>query len=510
MILLYIFLVLITVANAQTELRQSDFDHGTYRIRSSGMYKLMEDVAFKPLNGTIDPNSPETWLFPDGTDPDYDITGAYRLGFFAAITIEAEDVTLDLNGFELSQSPEHALVQRFFALIELANAPFPPGAGPADFANNPLDAGHRCNIINGKLGLSSHHSIHGNLVENVTIQDIEMYQFEVAAISVNTIRGLHIENVHIHDTRVDVPAHGLLSQAIFALQTVSVHLGLSTQKMTDLRTHVYDYLVNPTITSSLFNSRSNGIPDASLVAGILVHPGVRVGDFLLARPDDDDMSSNITIKNIIIENLKIKGLETGTLKRISDGKVVADVTGAVFDFDMATDSNFDYSPNLLSEVQIEIAVFLHGCESDPSSCSSSANALVTRNHIHPEIVEWTEGTKTMTDLLTLYEVVGNHDIMHHKHKGVIGLKMDGVLGGTIEDVTIKELLNFATNDEYSQIVEVHGNPRDFTGFNTRGVTFASVDNVEISQVTMDGIDSVSAPTNNAFTCLGESNVDINL
>ena len=53
----------------------------------------------------------------------------YQLGFFAAITVETSDVTLDMNGKSLQQSDEHALMQRFFSLIELGNSPFLAGEG---------------------------------------------------------------------------------------------------------------------------------------------------------------------------------------------------------------------------------------------------------------------------------------------------------------------------------------------------------------------------------------------
>jgi len=57
------------------------------------------------------------------------------LGFFAAIIIETNDVTIDLNGFEIKQSHSFYLRQRFYAHIELGSAPFVPRVGPHDFSN---------------------------------------------------------------------------------------------------------------------------------------------------------------------------------------------------------------------------------------------------------------------------------------------------------------------------------------------------------------------------------------
>ena len=138
-------------------LRQSDFNFGTYRIRESGRYRLGENISFKPNGDTnFRPKASQASLYPtSGAE------GAYRLGFFAAITVETSDVVLDLNGFSLDQHRDHALQQRFFSLIELADQPFIPRQGPADFGSSIL-AASKVVVQNGRLGLSSHHGIHGN------------------------------------------------------------------------------------------------------------------------------------------------------------------------------------------------------------------------------------------------------------------------------------------------------------------------------------------------------------
>ena len=85
----------------------------------------------------------------------------FGLGFFAALVIAADDVTLYLNGHTIEQSAGHALMQRFFAVIELANSPFIPGAGPAQFVSdggNAYTAANNVNIFGpGTIGRSSHH-----------------------------------------------------------------------------------------------------------------------------------------------------------------------------------------------------------------------------------------------------------------------------------------------------------------------------------------------------------------
>jgi hypothetical protein len=182
--------------NKVVTLQQADFANGTLRVQQPCLLKLTENIAFNP-------NRPETWLNEsDQVTSDFaqaakldpnrvldwkpdqlngtnnaqyfqnDVAFAYGLGFFAALAIETENVILDLNNYTFQQHEEHALQQRFFACIELADQPFMPFQGPSNFGAV-LRSARNCYIKNGVIGLSSHHGIHGNdcdeiMVENVT------------------------------------------------------------------------------------------------------------------------------------------------------------------------------------------------------------------------------------------------------------------------------------------------------------------------------------------------------
>lgn len=88
-------------------------------------------------------------------------------------------MVLDLNGFTLKMSYSFYLQQRFFSLIELANRPFAPGKGAANwgwvqkYASNVV-------VKDGHLGLTSHHCLHGNFLNNVLVENVTMSQFDVA------------------------------------------------------------------------------------------------------------------------------------------------------------------------------------------------------------------------------------------------------------------------------------------------------------------------------------------
>lgn len=95
-------------------------------------------------------------VFDDG----YYDENMYGLGFFAAIVIASDNVNLFLNSHTLEQSPGHALMQRFYANIEIGSAPFIAGAGPAMFVGDD-DTFQGCTNVSifgpGILGLASHH-----------------------------------------------------------------------------------------------------------------------------------------------------------------------------------------------------------------------------------------------------------------------------------------------------------------------------------------------------------------
>lgn len=117
--------------------KNEDFYYGTYRIRKPGKYCLGENIILNPRPGSIEyPNKYGSWFpinekyYPGSISHD---NGGFALGFWAAITIETSNVELDLMGFEMIQSREFYLQQRFYNHIEIQNAPFNFGQGPANF-----------------------------------------------------------------------------------------------------------------------------------------------------------------------------------------------------------------------------------------------------------------------------------------------------------------------------------------------------------------------------------------
>lgn len=102
-----------------TKISNSDVGHGTYRILKGGCYYLTENIEFGPNGGCCD-----YWPKFDTSNPDEYPMGQFSLGFFAVVSIEADDVVLDLNGKTIECTVEFSLKQRFFNNIQFASRVF--------------------------------------------------------------------------------------------------------------------------------------------------------------------------------------------------------------------------------------------------------------------------------------------------------------------------------------------------------------------------------------------------
>lgn len=125
----------------------------------------------------------------------------FHFGIWAAISIECDDVTIDLNGHSISMTDNFAMQQRFFSLIELANQPFPKDGGGFIAELKPAN---NVTIKNGILDNSSHHGIHGNANKNVYLENLTISNFEVAGIAINTGYNINIKNCVIDGTSTKI------------------------------------------------------------------------------------------------------------------------------------------------------------------------------------------------------------------------------------------------------------------------------------------------------------------
>jgi len=190
---------------------QKDFEHGTYRILKPGKYIVMEDITFDfkapegYMQGGLDTyNGPGDWWPTYDQIDDYpgagDLKDPYFLGFWAGITIEADNVILELNHHTLEMSEALYYQQSFFALISLTSQVFLPGQGPGFFGASPV-ASSNVMIRNGELGLTSHHAIQGNFNKNVLLENLKIRDFKTHGVQFNGFDGVTIRNVDVGPNR---------------------------------------------------------------------------------------------------------------------------------------------------------------------------------------------------------------------------------------------------------------------------------------------------------------------
>jgi len=435
-------------------LSNKDFKNGTYRIKKPGVYILSEDILFHP--------NPENDYQPtDAQQDEYPSSSGspYTLGFFTAITIEAHGVILDLNGYEIKQSLEHYVHQRFFSCIELASSPFFTKQGPASFTGDKdkFQNGSDILITNGKLGLSSHHAIHGNNCTNIILDNLEIYDFEICGIAINGTKHSIINNVTIRDNLKTVPLNAKYSQVRFLRRylkkinniilnddiakklLIKIENTINTAKKAAIK--YLKYKIGFTNIPEIFRN-TQLLSDGAVYGLVLNQNGVVVGPFLKKR-DPDKGNCNIILKNITIKNIQSKPKEIIGLSKNSNntksysGAVMTGPVGDVFDILFNTDLNCNYIPNLLADAQLIIA------KSDNINKTNTGTTAISQ-----KIIDWSEGNKTLVEGVeseTPTCFVFGGDSMAHSMKGNIGLFISGGKDFYMDNICVEDIKNFSKN-----------------------------------------------------------------
>ncbi|USO02422.1 MAG: hypothetical protein H6850_00260 [Alphaproteobacteria bacterium] len=544
------------------EIRQEDLDEGTLRVTHPCILRLKEDIQFNPnraktwLNKdrqvtsnfseavALDPNRELDW-FPSHSVPSNiaqyftgDAANAYRLGFFAAITIEAEGVILDLNGCTLAQSKEHALFQRFFALVELADQPFIMNEGPTDFGHE-LKSAKKVWIKNGTLGFNSHHCIHGNGAEDILITHVNFENFEVAALSLNGSRRVALVRSHIKGNRKDAPVLALYSAAVFNVRFASAlqHLNLLTEEVEVAYLNL-KYTVDKIFNDIIFGIRvgrrvikghinlnprhynlvgqigdpslvifhnKEGVIDGPSYGVLFTAPGAAVGPFFEYK-DAPKEAGDFEMLHCCVENITNNPIEVPSLANANGEGNQVGASNEVIQFFNTFDCGFGirnsdgtYQGTVVSEVQFRLQALKNSLGEEYHKYFGSLN-------IDEDLVNWAlQGDdklvlmpcenkavlmKTKKEFLVRYQGDG----MHHVIKGFLAIRVEGVENVLLEDISVICIENKA---ELSCPNMPYSGPKDgghdgqsamvgsFNG-QIRAIHFSAVDNVTLNKVTVKG------------------------
>ena len=517
---------------AVTLLTQADFESGTYKISEPGIYRLAEDISFNPHpvgspgEDGVTPldayNAGLPFRSQLGMGESQFAPAAYGLGYFAAIAIFADGVTLDLNGHTIEQSAEHALLQRFFAVLELADRPFVPGQGPHGFGAT-IRSATNLTIKNGTIGRSSHHGIHGNGNRNVKIKNVDFVDFEVAALALNGVEGLKVIDTNARN-REDVPVIGTFSNARF----IAPYLDwlVMTNSPTTLRVQGVDLsageiqaalrasvnavfedviedgegFIDPVEHPDAYALYHNwhGIIDGNSY-GFLVNPlGVAVNGFpkrTAANPSRDIVFRDVSISSqraFINEVVAIKqgsGPAIDPIGAVFMLKNTHPDTGAPITVTSLEDGTATYQGNALANAQALVAKAAHNGEFPPF-------LNVSRLNITPQVVAWIESEGVLSDLVpTPSDYLCNGDTMFHVNKGVIGFKIDGAVGVRMRDVEAENLENLGRQGsslcgDYTKS-NPHATLEGYGGATVRAYTFAGSSDVRLKNVSASNLWSLA-------------------
>lgn len=420
---------------------QEDFDEGTFIMDTPDTcYYLAEDIVFEP-NAAYDHRP-----LPNQTQ--YQTPG-FVLGFFAAVSIQADAVVFDLDGHTLSQSRVHALQQRFFALIELADRPFVAGQGPVNFGTDATKVASRVYIRNGVLGFNSHHGIHGNFPTNVLIEDLDIVNYEVAAVAINGGTNVMLNRVRALGTITSVPVLGTYSQSRFLLQFATKALAQfnGTDAVAEARLSgakdVLELLVAQTLgdvnASGAINAtahpeawalfgNTNGRTDGGTNYGFLfVDRSPAVNGFSCDRSS----LTNAGMHRILIQNSEVHDVvgEPREVVALHDGTALArGPAGDVLRFeDAMVLSNGSYLGTPLFDAQVALAALV----------KNQTSGYGTLN-VHSAVLEWALNGTSFTEYVSngTFSWIRNGDAMHHVPKGPIGLRLDGGSDIMVRDTSV--------------------------------------------------------------------------
>ena len=471
-----------THAGKRILVRNSDFINGTLRITTSAYVAFLEDVTFDPNSLPHSANHPHR--IPRAAVQPLYTARAYTLGFFAAITIEAKHVVVDLNGHELSTSRAFDFVQRApYAHISIGDRPFIHGEGPANFGGGSFRTANGLIVRNGRLGRSSHHGIHGNGGRHVMIDDVKISRFEVAGFACNGCRDVLVRASHIGPTRRDVPARAMLTQSTFLLRFAEIaiaspsaiahaiqHARVTTTydalslRVSEARDDIVlnglmtvDEVIHPR-AYALFGNK-NGLADGACY-GLVIHKlGHATNGFASGAGVKKDLTAGMDLR---VERTTVRGIRCSPTERIAlsrkgSGRPIVGTVGDVFPIKMVQNATSGaYVSNEYADLVVALADLV-------SLLPPADRAAFGTINVPAGVRAWAlTGVPSLTSLVATgrFEYLRNGDSQFHVMTGVVAIRIGGTVRACLASVDVFGVKNDGPRPCASSMAgEPRGGPR---------------------------------------------------
>ena len=431
-----------------------------------------------------------------------------KYGFFAAIIMDGNHITLDLNGFTIKMSERLRRFLRFFSLIELNNSPFPQGSGLPICPNEcQLKSGRNIVIKNGKLGLSSHSGVHGNNNKIVKLKNLRIENFEVGAIMMNGFENLQILNVNIGPNSQNVPFQtqfSALVQLHYQLEPFTNVDILWNEIMSIVNDESYNgYLKNPT-----------GKIDGTLYGINLHRKGVAIGSHGNTIVDFDSFSNGLTLQNVSISNI------VGNVVQIDaftfDDKMIRDISGQIIHMKQIIETQkIDMIPfyqflgvKIFQQQGITTSPHFIPKELLDWFCSleNDVNTLIQKFEKNGSYILSTRQVSELESILNeKCKILYGGDGMAHVNKGVIALRMDGIKNCNLQDIIIKDISNESEEliHKNNLILSNLENFTKYTGNDTYGIIWNTISDSRLDNLCLKNINT-NFGNSCGFLCMNNS------
>lgn len=410
----------------------------------------------------------------------------FHFGVWSIISIESDDVILDLNGHKLSMTNNFAMQQRFFSLIELANQPFPTGA--AGFTTT-IKPANNITIKNGKLTNSSHHGIHGNFNKNVYLENLYISDFEVAGIAINTGYNINIKNTNIDGTSTKVKV--LATFAMVQDLKDSLKEILQSEKYSEYHELAQQYLSHEVVQHILDNP---GTDDYD----ITVNPSIEnVGQVLDGNLFGIYFNNVFSVKDLTncgdkshkinLDNVKIKDIVSNIEEVIGiahDGLLIKDNKGYLIRWDYLFDDNGKLlkTNSEMRKARLVLVKLQLFCLKVLKNECPILNDYIDFKDLEKGLNHYTSST----DMNVFSR--GGADSRGHIAKGNFGLRIDGASDVNINDVHIHNVHNYGkkgrktddTTYSYFPIGIDKNSEKVYKGASVTGLSLSHCDNVVVN------------------------------